>query len=298
MTRRQRKLAHAVGKRLPLHLTWKLRFLNAHHRWPRLSPPRSFNDHLLWRILFDRRPEIAMCCDKLAARHFSLERCPGLPAPELVWTGDDLRELARLELPERWILKPNNASGLIHQGRGQLDLASAIRLTQQTADWLDMPFGPAAWRWPWGYTKADRCFLVERFVGSEEMFPPDLKCYLFDGCVALWQLDQGRGDQHLQVLFSPTWEMIASQFDSSEPHEMPRPKKLRQAALYAETLSAGFDALRVDFLLDGDELYFSELTPYTGDAMIPFKPKSLDFELGAHWPDQQGLAGSLEPGKA
>ena len=186
MTGRQRRLAHAVGKRLPPHLAWRLRFLNAHHHWPRLSPPRSFNERVLWRILFDRRPEIAMCCDKLAARRFALQRCPRLPVSELIWAGDDLRELTRVELPDNWILKPNNASGLIHRGRGRLDLELAEHLTEQTAGWLDLPQGNTGWRWPWGYGKAERCYLVERFVGSGEMVPPDLKCYLFDGNVALW----------------------------------------------------------------------------------------------------------------
>ena len=145
-----RRVSHSLGRRLPSGVAWRLRFLNGHHRWPRLSPPRSFNERVLWRILFDRRPEIAMCCDKLAARRFALQRCPRLPVTELIWAGDDLRELTRLELPERWILKPNNASGLTHQGRGQLDLDSVTRLTEQTVGWLDMPFGPSAWRWPWG----------------------------------------------------------------------------------------------------------------------------------------------------
>ncbi len=298
MTQRHRKLAHAVGKRLPRHLTWRLRFLNGHRRWPRLSPPRSFNERVLWRILFDRRPEIAMCCDKLAARRFALQRCPRLPVTELIWAGDDLRELTRLELPERWILKPNNASGLTHQGRGQLDLDSVTRLTEQTVGWLDMPFGPSAWRWPWGYTKAERCYLVERFVGSGEVVPPDLKCYVFDGKVALWQLDQGRGHQHLVVLFSPTWEMIGSQLDNSDPGEIPKPTCLQQAGRFAESLAEGFDALRVDFLLDRDHFYFSELTPYTGDAMIPFRPVSLDFELGTYWPDQERLHYSAKAVKA
>ena len=100
------------------------------------------------------------------------------------------------------------------------------------------------------------------------------------------------------MLFSPDWEMMGSQLDDSDPGEIPMPTCLQQAGRFAESLAEGFDALRVDFLLDGDHFYFSELTPYTGDAMLPFRPVSLDFELGTYWPDQERLLDSEKLVKA
>ena len=51
-----------VGRRLikhaPLALKRKLYFLKAHHRWPNLGQPVSFNEKVNWRIVYDRRKDL------------------------------------------------------------------------------------------------------------------------------------------------------------------------------------------------------------------------------------------------
>jgi hypothetical protein len=51
----------------------------------------------------------------------------------------------------------------------------------------------------------------------------------------------------------------------------------------AESLSEGFDFLRVDLYNVGNRIFFSELTPYPGGVSSRFVPDSFDFLFGEKW---------------
>ena len=51
-------MARAVSL-LPVRHRRTLRFLRTHGRLPRMRNPRTFNDKISWRVLKDRRRELA-----------------------------------------------------------------------------------------------------------------------------------------------------------------------------------------------------------------------------------------------
>ena len=51
----------------------------------------------------------------------------------------------------------------------------------------------------------------------------------------------------------------------------------------AESLAAGFDALRVDFYEIGGRMLFGEFCLFPGSGLDPFDPPELDLKLGALW---------------
>jgi hypothetical protein len=113
-------------------------FLLVYHRLPRVRNPITFHEKINWRILKDRREILAWTCDKLAMKDYVSEaqgaKARGVRIPRTLWVGTDVRELANVKLPERWVLKPNHRSGAqIFFGHGQPEIATLERITQS---WL------------------------------------------------------------------------------------------------------------------------------------------------------------------
>ncbi len=102
---------------------------------PPLLRPRTFTEKLNWRITLDRRELLAPTCDKLAMKEHARTVAPGLVrAPETLWSGTDVGELADVDLPGHWVLKPNHSCIRRLFGRGPADVAD---LRRRTVGWLE-----------------------------------------------------------------------------------------------------------------------------------------------------------------
>ncbi|NEL55940.1 hypothetical protein, partial [Goekera deserti] len=160
------QLPAAVVRRLPLAAKRAVLFRRAHGRLPRDRRPVTFTDKVNWRVLHDRRPLVGQLGDKLAMRAYAAQVCPDLPAPRVLWTGTDVAALAGVDLPERWVLKPNHGTIRVHVGTGPPDLAQLRRVT---TGWLDEPLFPE--RGEWVYSQARRLLLVEEFLAPAGLAP-------------------------------------------------------------------------------------------------------------------------------
>ena len=136
----------ALLAKLPIRQRRTLLFLSHNKRLPRLRHPRTYNEKVNWRVLYDRRPEIAWTCDKLASKRKAEEACPSIRIPEVYWSGTDLGELTSVDLPDEWILKPNAASGLVLKGEGSVERAKLSELIRLTDGWLDQNLAGTIWR--------------------------------------------------------------------------------------------------------------------------------------------------------
>jgi hypothetical protein len=254
------------------------RFYRAHGRLPPLIRPRTFNEKVNWRILFDRRPLLVQACDKLAMKEHARRLAPGLVrVPETFWSGTDLTELAGLHLPEHWVLKPNHASGLVIIGQGRPDPAE---LARRTRGWTDLQY----WRRKdeWGYRGATPGLLLEEFVGIPGEVTPDLKVLVFDGVPRIVAVHTSRGTRHSNSLYTPDWEPLPWSGGWAKGPDAPRPERLDQMLKAASVLAAGYDMLRVDFYEHEGVLWFGELTPYPGSGVTRIE-RELDVLQGSWW---------------
>ncbi|WP_369140767.1 ATP-grasp fold amidoligase family protein [Modestobacter versicolor] len=267
------RVPRRVLSRLPLRLKRAVLFREAHGRWPGRT---TFTDKIDWRVVHDRRPLIGRLGDKLAMKDYATAVCPGLPVPAVLWTGDDVADLAEVDLPDRWVLKPNHGTMRVHVGTGRPDVAELRRVT---VGWLDEPLYRT--RGEWVYSQARRTLLVEEFLGAAEP-PADFKFLVFGGRVELVQVDTGRFGDHRRRLYTPDWtpvdvaEAVAPGPVTAPPAGLPRMLEV------AATLGAAFDFIRVDLYDVDGEVWFGELTPYPGGGLDAFDP-ALDARLGALW---------------
>lgn len=250
----------------------------------------TFNDKVTWRILYDRRPLLQGTCDKLWMKEHASRLAGDLVrVPETYWTGTDLSELATVELPERWVLKPNHSTQLVVIGQGPPDVAELRRTTE---GWLEEDL--AARTGEWAYRSARPIFLVEEFIGEPGQTPPDYKVYVFDGVPRIVKVHSGRFGRHQIRVYTPQWEPVPWVAGYPLGPDVPRPQRAKELFEVASKLADGFDMLRVDFYEHDGVLWFGELTPYPGSGLISMD-RELDDELGRWWhlPSRATARGSL-----
>ena len=268
-------LPDGVVHRLPTGAKRAVLYRRAHGRWP-AAAPRTFTGKVNWRVVHDRRPLIGQLGDKLAMKDYAAEVLPALSIPRVLWTGTDAAALAGVELPGRWVLKPNHGTMRVHVGRGRPDPAELRRVT---AGWLDEPLHRT--RGEWVYSQARRLLFAEEFLGDGAP-PADHKFLVFGGTVRLVQVDTGRFADHRRRLYTPAWEPVDVAEDVAPGPVTPPPAALDAMVKTAEALGAAFDFVRVDLYEVDGEVWFGELTPYPGGGLDRFDP-ALDALLGSYW---------------
>jgi hypothetical protein len=270
------RVPQSVVRRLPLRLKRAVLYGQAHGAWPADRRPQSFTEKVNWRVVHDRRPLIGQLGDKLAMKQHAARVLPALSVPRVLWTGTDAADLARIDLPPRWVLKPNHGTTRVHIGTGRPD---AAELTRIATDWLDEPLFRD--RGEWVYSQARRLLIAEEFLGSG-LPPADHKFLVFGGRVELIQVDTGRFGEHRRRLYTPDWTPVDVVESVAPGPVTPPPGCLAEMAEVAEALGADFDFIRVDLYDVDGEVWFGELTPYPGGGLDPFDP-ALNRLLGASW---------------
>jgi TupA-like ATPgrasp len=279
---RRSGLARAVNRRVPLVVARSVLYYRHEGRLPRILGPQTFTEKVTWRICFDRRPLLAWTCDKLRMKEEARRRDPVIGVPRTLWHGTDLAELAALDLPDRWVLKANHASRLVHLGHGQPSVAELERIT---AGWLGPSFQEQTFR-EWAYARAARCLLVEEWIGDERgASPSDLKFFCFDGQVSHIEVHVSRfGADHAVSAYDPRWVRLPVRTRKAPGGpDLPAPENLPALLEHATRLSAGFDFIRVDLYDTERGVFFGEFTPYPSSGLMELDPPSFDRALGARW---------------
>jgi hypothetical protein len=287
-----RRLAHwglMRGRDLPVlgprirraELRWRFRRANGHR--PSLDPPRSFNDHMLIRILWERDPRFREYCDKLAMRAL-VQRVLGVEhvLPILgVWTDPEIIDWSAL--PERFVLKSSHGSGYVALVRGLAE-RDISKLTSKARDWLATDFYDTSLEW--GYRGIPRRILAEPlFRGPGGSLLIEAEVYTFGGVAALVRLVRGekgaperrerwydRDGRALQMTIgSPLGDFEISQ------------EELARIIAAADTLAADTTQLRIDMLLTEEGHKVLETTPYALAGHANFIPNSWNNRLGRIW---------------
>jgi len=250
--------------------------------WPRIKHPRSFNEHLAHRKLFDHNPLFPIIADKVGVRGY-VERLLG---PEylipVLGIYDDPDDIPWESLPASFVVKTNHRSGgnLLVSDKASLDLGEARRTLRK---WFDEPYGQE--KYEWFYDAFPRKILVEEFLHDPvEGVPPDFKVYTFHGRAEFIHVDRGRFGEHQRSFYNRAWERQAFSVRVPASGTVEKPANLDQMLKVAETLAAGIDFVRVDLFSVEGRTYVGEMTLAPSSGRKAFYPdKSYDFLLGSFW---------------
>ena len=265
----------------------RYRRVNGH--WPHVFRPRSFNEKVTWRMLFDRRGIYAKLNGKFECRAFVAERLgrDDLLVP-LVGLVSDPDQFLAMPLPDRYILKINDGSMLRLCLQG--DEPATREFARATArEWLAGSY--AKYHHEWAYTQVRHCVIVEEFLGTAEMvYPHSLKINCFDGRARFIHYNEYSIDDSFNANLDRDWNRYPYTAPGGPAlEECPRPPCLDEALAIAETIAAGLDFLRVDFHIVGERLDLGELTTLHTSGLGDYGTRERDLEFGSYWRLPRGV---------
>lgn len=265
---------------LPLKLRRNALFLL---RQGRLLPrqPQTFSEKIQWRILYDRRPLIAVGGDKIEMKEHAKRSSPRVLIPETLWNGIDLVEVYEKDWGCEWVLKPISGSGYALFGSGSL-ASSGVDLTEI-----------AKWRYAdsftlygeWAYGQARPGYLIERRIETDTgLSPNDVRLFVFNGRVKILQIDSPRINEVRRRFYTPEWEALPFQQGGKRLADVqPRPDLLDEMISIAEEIGRQYDFIRVDLYETQGKLYFGEITPYPTGGLGKYNDVAFDRVLGDYW---------------
>jgi hypothetical protein len=289
-------LIHPLGplfRHLPLSLRRHLLFFRAFGKWGNFRNPQTFREKAQWRTINDRRPRLAFVQDKLAvkdyARTIATTLNESLRVPETLWVGTDLRELQALahKLPSRWVLKPNHSAGRYRLIDAPLSPTQWEELIHTCSQWVERDEEELAMG-HWAYGQARHLLIAEERVGDGAHAPNDFKVSCFDGTPGYYFWANRSSSPTLYAFFTPDgaqfrWGEPTEIASNAEAGSMQPPQQLRERMLrIASSIAAPFDWIRVDFYVDGETLWFGELTLYGAGGLYVIDKENNE-RFGALW---------------
>ncbi len=272
-----------VLRRLPLPISLRLEYFLVHHGFDRLKRPQTLTEKIMHRRLYDRDPRLPPLTDKVQVKEYVTEVLgPGWVIPN-VWVGETLPPRSHRNWPIPYVLKASHGSGWNifvwspeDQDWGRIE-ATAER-------WLRRNYGRETREWAYTQIKPRR-LLVEAFMGTDRVAPPDYKLFVFNGRTALVQVDTGRLQTHRQFFYDTNWQQRnISYVCPFVPGDIEPPQSLSEMIWAAERVTADFPFVRVDCYEIAGKPYIGEMTFYPNGGQIPFQPESVEQELGSLWP--------------
>jgi hypothetical protein len=250
-------------------------------KYPRLRHPRTFNEKIAWRKLYQRDKRFTLFADKFAVK-YEVERLIGrrYVIPTL-WAGaPEGLPLERLTPP--YVIKVTHGSGgnVFVPRNAVVNRPKLVAFLRQ-----QLAFSHGAQWGEWGYLGIPPQVLVEPMI---EMpgggVPEDYKFFVYHGRVHFIQVDYARFAGHTREMFDRDWRRLPLQYAFPPPPRAGvRPARAEEMIGLAETIGALFDFVRVDFYAPPRGVLFGEATFYPGAGYETFAPESWNLAFGAPW---------------
>ena len=249
------------------HFERVVRFRTKLGYWPNLATPRTYNERMLWRKVFDHNPLFERLTDKLGGKDYLRAVAPHLPLPATLWVGTRADEIPDIYFSGGAIIKTNFWSGdsVVPAGgplgRGKIVARFRRRLARR--------FGMG--RGEWAYDGISRKIFAEQLLSlGGDGLPTDIKVHVFNGEVGhVFVQDTQRG---LSATLDASGLLLPGR-SNDYPREdqclevTERVSELgREAIALAVPIAGEIDHLRVDFLVTATGLFGGELTVYSGSG--------------------------------
>ena len=251
-----------------------------------LKCPRSFNEKLVWKKIFDRNPLLSITADKVQVRSYIKEVLGEKKAKEilipLLYVTDKPKTIPFKSLPSSFIIKPNHASGLkiLVEDDTYYDKKKIIKMCKR---WLKIPYGLD--KLEWAYQSITRKIIIEKLLHNDNgNIPKDFKFYMFHGKCKLISVFFDRESNPSRSFFDEKWNFLSvKRLSFYQGAKIQKPKNYKKMLELAEILSKPYDYISIDLYNLNGKIYFGELTHYPGSGTVKFEPNAFDFVLGKHW---------------
>jgi hypothetical protein len=260
-------------------------YLMVYRCWPNFVHPRRFTEKVWSRQLHDRDPKLPLIMDKFRVRDYVAGKGGSDYLVPLLWSGDKPEEIPFDKLPLKFVIKTNHGCdyNIIVLDRKTIDQSEIRRLLKK---WLGPNPGQVhSLGIAWGYYKIRPTIIIESFIGENDKAPDDYKFFCFSGRVEFLKIDFDRFEGHAEKFFDRDLNRLDLVERGLKQYQgkIDLPDNIKDMIRVAESLSEGFDFIRVDLYNVKNKIYFGEFTPYPGGVSAKFEPDSFDYVFGEKW---------------
>ena len=263
-------------------LFFSFRFFFKCGYWPRVSNPRTINEHLLARKLFVDMSSLSIYVDKILVREFVSvlikdKRLSNLFLTDILVCETTLRKFLSNIPSQSCFIKANHGSGMCFMKPYGHNLSQ--RQISTLRQWLSTDYflgsGESCYK-----GISPQLFAELPIYCSNGELPDDVKVHCFYGRPYMIQLIRRTSG----VLERKTFDINGNSVDWFQNEildisslDLP----LSDIVSNSLSLSEGFEYVRCDYYLVDDKLYFGELTFIPAAASMPLSSYAVDLHLGA-----------------
>jgi hypothetical protein len=252
---------------------------------PDLENPVTFNEKIQYKKLNDRDPLLPLTADKYRVRDYIKEKIGEADdyLIPLLYVTDKPKTIPFNDLPKPYILKANHGCGWNIIVRDEFDKDKIIH---RLSKWVKAKFGQEHFEWL--YSQIKPLIVAEKLITDDRgNLPNDVRFFMFGGKCRIIMVTTDRFKDKKFTFYSPKWNKLKLKRAGFDTDRVSKPKQLDKMIEFAEVLSEPFDMVRIDFLVSGDDFYFSEITHYPTSGLAKFEPESYDGKLGGYWKNIQ-----------
>lgn len=247
-----------------------------------LRNPREYNEKLQWLKLNDRKPEYSTMVDKYEVRGY-IEDLLGdkylIPCLGIYDSVDDIDIDA---LPDRFVLKCTHDSGSVEicKDKSSFDIEGARHRLSQA---MKRNYYATYREWPYKYVKPR--IIAEGYLEGDGGDLKDYKVMCFNGEAKIIEVHENRfveGKVHTQTFYDREWNIVPlTQVETvtvDRPSE--RPRQLEEILRLSELIAKNMYHARIDWYIEGDKIYFGEITFFDGSGFESFSTPEMERMLG------------------
>lgn len=247
-----------------------------------LKNPKEYNEKLQWLKLNDRKPEYSTMVDKYEVRGY-IEDLLGdkylIPCLGIYDSVDDIDIDA---LPDRFVLKCTHDSGSVEicKDKSSFDIEGARHRLSQA---MKRNYYATYREWPYKYVKPR--IIAEGYLEGDGGDLKDYKVMCFNGEAKIIEVHENRfveGKVHTQTFYDREWGIVPLTQVETVTVDRPgeRPRQLDEILRLSELIAKDMYHARIDWYIEGDKIYFGEITFFDGSGFESFSTPEMERMLG------------------
>jgi len=253
-----------------------------------LHNPKLFTEKIQWLKLYDNLPIKTTLSDKILVREWAQSLIPELKFPKIYTIADSFEGLEFEKCPQNFLIKTNHAWKQNYLVKGKEKFLSDIDLFNKTkllfSYYLSKHFAFES-GFELQYKNIRRKIYVEEIIGNcDTLLSLDYKVSCFNGKPKI--VEHYSVKMKEKSAYMVCWDENGKRLEYSnilplsiEPN-ISVPNCFEKLLEYSKILSKDFKFVRVDFIVNNDEIYLSEMTFTPSSGFIRFQPEYWNEILG------------------
>lgn len=245
-----------------------------------LDNPKSFNEKIQWLKLYYHDPLITQCADKYAVRKYVAKKIGKQYLIPLIGIYEKAEDIDFTKLPNKFVLKINNASGrnIICKNKNKLNFQE---VRNKLTEWLKPETAHYLYAYEWAYKDIKPKIVCEKYIEQKNHDLYDYKFYCFHGEPKFIRTFRNRAIKIEKNSYDINWNRLDVSIGTlNSTKHTPKPKNLKEMISISKKLSQNFPMVRVDLYQTKKQIYFGELTFYPTAGLDKISPLSWDYKIG------------------